>query len=372
MASLRRKPSGLWYLRWKDASRIPPSVEESLKTNDPSRAKKLKVRLEYQYLEGTHDPWMRRWYDNHSDELLEPSLTEALDGYIADRSARRGRKSWNPVTARQTVSVLRRLVNSCGDPQAARLDERHLIGFYDRPGDRSPHTTAFEHRIIRSFCRWMSEQGYTDKMIDVDVPAPQQTVPEFLTDDMLDKVCDLKISHIEGTAKYAASGDSLWHIDAWRLAAATGMRKSEIGALTVDAIRGDTIIVGYRHRTKSGKQRAIPMLFEAKDILATYLDPEARAADPRFAGSDLVFGRGRQGIDRMAREFSACCRKLWPARKELSFHSLRHTFAIRYLTAPSNAHSNDFRLVKLQLILGHADISTTMKYLKIDTGRLGF
>ena len=363
-------------LIWHDRGRSPRKVAESLKTSDPARARSLKVRLEYQYQEGNHDPWRRKWYDHHSDELLDPALSECLESFIRDRVERRGRRSWNETTKRQTESVLHRFVDHAGDPLIRHLDRQHLRSFYDRPPrdprrPRSPHTTAFERRIIRSFCRWLHEKGMTRELIDVEIDPPQDSLPEYLSDQMLEQVYAVKAAHIYANLKYCRSGDGSRHIDAWKLAASTGVRKSEIGSLRLDANRGDTIIVGYRHRTKSGKQRAVPLLFEASEILQKYTDPAFREADPHLASSDLLFGRSRQGIDRMAREFSRCCRQLWPGRPELSFHSLRHTFAIRYLTAPGNGQSNDFRLVKLQMILGHADISTTMKYLKIDPARLG-
>ena len=369
MASLLRKKSG-YILRWVDRKRTPTYVAESLKTTEHDRALYLKRKLEYEYLEGKHDPWIRKWYDRAADPT-SATLKQAADWYLSDRSKEKGRKSWTPATYRQNKGVLSRFCDLIGpDVPAPQLSEMHLQKWYDRPGDRSDHTTAFEQRILRAFCRWMHKQDIISKMVDAEINRPQETLPEYLTETELIQIYDYKQEHIERNRKYSHSGISDWHIDAWKLAASTGMRKAEIGSLKLNAIRDDTIIVGYQHRTKSGKQRAVPIMFEADEVLEKYLDPEYRAGDPVLLKSDLIFGR-KQGIDRMARSFTDCCRALWPDRKELTLHSLRHTFAVRYLTAPGS-EGRDFRLVKLQMILGHSDISTTMKYLKIDTSRLQF
>ena len=365
MATLERRPSGIYYLRWYSAWKDPKVIRESLKTKEKKRAEGLKVQLEYKFLDGKHDPWLRKWYE-HQLLTNNPRLSQAADMYVTSKTTA---QAWNENTCKQVKSLLNRLCMHGSDPYVSQLDIQYLRSFYDRPGDRSAHTTAFEQRNIRAFCRYLFQEGYIKQMVDAPVKRPQASLPEFLTASMLDQVYQAKQGFIDLAEKYTKTGNSSWHIDVWKWAASTGMRKSEICSLRIDAIREATIVVGYGHRTKSGKQRAVPILFEAPQILQKYTDPSYRQADPVLDRSPMLFGRSKQGIDRMAREFSRICRQEFPGRPELSFHSLRHTFAIRYLTAPGSP--GDYRLVKLQQVLGHADISTTMKYLKIDPAQLG-
>ena len=366
MASLKRKKSGIYVLTWTERGRLPQQISESLKTNDHGRATSLKTRLEYERHEGTHDPWVRKWYERHLPDNNELTIRQALDKYIDYKKDLRGSKGWKYQTYKQNSNLLNRFCDSAGPGRMiSSLDERDLKDFYYRPGKRSEHTTLFERRIVRSFCKWCHDKGYIESYIDMDVDKPQEEIPEYFHLEQLQQIYRIKEQRIIDTAKFSAKGDTAWMIDAWKLAAATGMRKSEVSNLTVEACTNDFIKVGYSRRTKSNRQRVIPLLFEAQEIIPRYLDPDYRKADRYLSKSNYLFGRsGNRLGDRISREFISICRELWPSRTELNFHSLRHTFAVRYLTAPSNGEATDYRMYRLQRLLGHADRSTTEIYLK--------
>ncbi len=144
---------------------------------------------------------------------------------------------------------------------------------------------------------------------------------------------------------------------------ASGLRVSELVGLRllhVSLAEGVVRVVAG----KGGKDRLVPLGQEAAHWLERYLG-EARPAllGPRVSDDVFVTARG-EGMTRQA---------FWMIVKKhalragvdapLSPHVLRHAFATHLLN-----HGADLRVV--QLLLGHADISTTQIYTHVARERL--
>jgi integrase/recombinase XerD len=143
---------------------------------------------------------------------------------------------------------------------------------------------------------------------------------------------------------------------------ATGLRVSELVGLKITAINLET---GYvRTLGKGKKERVVPMGEKARAALNVYLQ-EARAALNRRTNSPYLFlnFRGkpltRQGFWKILKEYAARA----GIRKNITPHRLRHSFASHLLEAGA-----DLRAV--QMMLGHADISTTQIYTHVMRKRL--
>jgi len=145
---------------------------------------------------------------------------------------------------------------------------------------------------------------------------------------------------------------------------ATGLRVSELVGLRLSQLgldMGAVRVVG-----KGDKERLVPIGEEAVHWVTRYL-AEAR---PTLAGagklSDAVFLTGRhRPLTRQAFWYlikrHALCAGIPSA--QLSPHTLRHAFATHLLN-----HGADLRVV--QLLLGHADITTTTIYTHVARERL--
>jgi integrase/recombinase XerD len=143
---------------------------------------------------------------------------------------------------------------------------------------------------------------------------------------------------------------------------ATGLRVSELVRLKGSEVSLDMGVV--RVFGKGSKERMVPLGEEAAAWLTRY-QREARPALLKGRGAEAVFvtARGdamtRQAFWQLIRRYGA---RAVPG-KHLSPHTLRHAFATHLLN-----HGADLRVV--QLLLGHADISTTQIYTHVARERL--
>ena len=144
---------------------------------------------------------------------------------------------------------------------------------------------------------------------------------------------------------------------------ATGLRVSELVGLKRSQLGFDTGVV--RVLGKGNKERLVPLGEEAIAWLKRYL-ASARPLLAKNAKTDAVFVTARrapltrqafwQSIKRYAVKADISTTKLSP-------HTLRHAFATHLLN-----HGADLRVV--QLLLGHADITTTTIYTHVARERL--
>ena len=143
---------------------------------------------------------------------------------------------------------------------------------------------------------------------------------------------------------------------------ATGLRVSELVGLTIENIslrQGVVRVVG-----KGNKERLVPMGEEALYWLQRYLQG-ARTALLGGVSCDVLFPSSR--AQQMTRQTFWHRIKLYAERAgirvNLSPHTLRHAFATHLLN-----HGADLRVV--QMLLGHADLTTTQIYTHVARERL--
>ena len=143
---------------------------------------------------------------------------------------------------------------------------------------------------------------------------------------------------------------------------ATGLRVSELVGLTLTQLSLAESLV--RVVGKGGKERIVPLGAEARGWVERYLQ-HGRGEILRGRVADALFVTARG--DAMSRQMFWVLVKRYAARASidgpLSPHGLRHAFATHLLN-----HGADLRVV--QLLLGHADISTTQIYTHVARARL--
>jgi len=138
---------------------------------------------------------------------------------------------------------------------------------------------------------------------------------------------------------------------------ATGLRVSELVALKSFETNLDAGVV--RVLGKGSKERLVPLGEEAVDWIAKYLRERGKSAAAALFITSRGGGMTRQAFWHLIRRYGA---RAIPAKK-LSPHVLRHAFATHLIN-----HGADLRVV--QMLLGHADISTTQIYTHVARERM--
>jgi integrase/recombinase XerD len=143
---------------------------------------------------------------------------------------------------------------------------------------------------------------------------------------------------------------------------ASGLRVSELVGVKTIQVSLDMNVI--RILGKGAKERLTPLGEEAADWIARY-QREARPALLAGRKSDALFLTARGGPMTRQAFWSLVKRHAATAgiRCAISPHTLRHAFATHLIN-----HGADLRVV--QLLLGHADISTTQIYTHVARERL--
>jgi integrase/recombinase XerD len=137
---------------------------------------------------------------------------------------------------------------------------------------------------------------------------------------------------------------------------ATGLRVSELVALKTFEVNLNAGVV--RVMGKGSKERLVPLGEEAVDWIAKYMKSRKKTSNTLFITS-RGSGMTRQAFWQLIGRYG---RRAVPGKK-LSPHVLRHAFATHLIN-----HGADLRVV--QMLLGHADISTTQIYTHVARERL--
>ena len=142
----------------------------------------------------------------------------------------------------------------------------------------------------------------------------------------------------------------------------TGLRASELANLTLDAVSFPERIV--RVVGKGNKERVVPVGTAALDAIRAWLERGRTRFVPK-RGSRALFLSKKGGALRREWIWTLVKRyaRLAGIRKDISPHTLRHSFATHLL-----AHGADLRAI--QEMLGHASISTTQIYTHVDVSHL--
>lgn len=216
-------------------------------------------------------------------------------------------------------------------------------------------TTSRSLSSLRRFYRYLSRQGMVqaDPTLLIEMPKLPRALPKSLGEADVDALLRAPDCTETLGLRDRAMLETLY---------ATGLRVTELVALPLQGLSLDMGVV--RVLGKGSKERLVPLGAEADEWLRRYLN-EARKAILGGRTSDAVFVTQRG--EAMTRQAFWHLVKRYAARAgltgTLSPHTLRHAFATHLLN-----HGADLRVV--QMLLGHADISTTQIYTHVARERL--
>lgn len=208
-------------------------------------------------------------------------------------------------------------------------------------------------RAVRSFSTWLFDNDYiaTNVMRDLKLPKLPKTQPVPLTDEELEQIMDAIMKTLERERNYAIL---LVFLD-------SGLRLSELRNLRISKIDWNLGVMWVMG--KGSKEREVPFGSLAKRALLSYLET-ARPEPVTEEDADYVFltADGYQITETALEKMIERIRNVTKISR-LHPHLLRHSFAVRFLTAGADALS-------LQKILGHESLSTTRRYVNMTSDQL--
>ncbi|MCE2517312.1 MAG: tyrosine-type recombinase/integrase, partial [Alphaproteobacteria bacterium] len=227
--------------------------------------------------------------------------------------------------------------------------------------DLAPRSVARRLSAVRSFMAFLVEENLRpdDPSTHLDAPKTAASLPKSLSEDDMSRLLN-----------HAAGDDSVTGVmlmSMLEMLYGTGLRISELVNLPVGSFtrRLDHITV----MGKGQKERVVILTQAAQLATAAWL--EKRDEHPGYVTSSYLYpgqgGDGKSGDAPMRREtvyqlIRTLGRNAGIAQA-ISPHMLRHSFATHMLNRGADLRS-------LQMLLGHADISTTEIYTQTRDDRL--
>ncbi|MEM1360105.1 MAG: site-specific tyrosine recombinase XerD [Pseudomonadota bacterium] len=224
----------------------------------------------------------------------------------------------------------------------------------------SSATRARRLAAIRQFYRFAYEEGLRsdNPAIQIKGPGRRKTLPKTLTTDQVEALLEAARNFGRTPLERDRTACQM------ELLYATGMRVTELMSLPVAAARGDPAMLMVRG--KGGKERMVPLSAPARDALAVWLRTRDSAEKPTAQSPFLFPGRGKAGHMTRQNFFQLLKQLALKAGLDPSLvtpHVLRHAFATHLLD-----NGADLRVI--QMLLGHADLSTTEIYTHVLETRL--
>ena len=242
----------------------------------------------------------------------------------------------------------------CALISASRADLLEYLSSNVSKGAR-PRTTARLLSSLRRFYGYLvrEEKIKTDPTALIDSPKLGRPLPKSLSEEQVEKLLESPDVTKPLGLRDRAMLETLY---------ATGLRVSELVGLTLSQVsltQGVVRVIG-----KGDKERLVPMGEEAISWISRYL-AEGRPKLVRSRSTDALFATARGGpMTRQAFWHNLKVHtRMAGIQTALSPHTLRHAFATHLLN-----HGADLRVV--QMLLGHADLSTTQIYTHVAQARL--
>ena len=237
------------------------------------------------------------------------------------------------------------------------VDSVVIISFmlYLRNHGLTSRSSARSLSAVRMFFRFLVNEGVlnNDPTINIESPRIRPHLPSVLS-----------ITEVEALLAQPDLSTTRGRRDRamLELLYATGVRVSELVGLRVSSIN---LEVGYLVAFgKGSRERIVPLGETAQECLREYItSTRPRFLKKKTSQSLFLNGSGealtRQGFWKIIKRYALRA----GIGKALSPHTLRHSFATHLLERGADLRS-------VQMMLGHADISTTQIYTHVTQERL--
>jgi len=268
-------------------------------------------------------------------------------------------KGRSPETVRAYLADLadfRRFVESSAADDVRAVDVFHVRGFVaDRFGKIKKVSVGRKLAAVRTFFRFLVREGIVqgNPAQGIRAPKKEKTLPKVMTVDEMDR--------------FFSRNNQMQSRDAaiFELLYSSGLRVGELTSLKahdVDLENGWVRVIG-----KGNKERYVPVGEKAVHALSEYLPRraliEANHLPGRSHGALFLNAAGGALSSRSIRRILKAYLDAAEIPRDASPHTFRHSFATHLLHGGADLRS-------IQEMLGHASLSTTQRYTRMDLGRL--
>jgi integrase/recombinase XerC len=293
---------------------------------------------------------------------MTQSLADLREGYLAMLRSERGAsahtlRAYERELAEFTAYLTKQFGERC---DIRRIEHLHIRAYLAQLYGRGLSKTSAARALaaVRSWFKWLARMGHVPQNPAslVSTPKLPKHLPRVPTIEQMNRALDSKAADEEASTWPARDAVI------FELLYGCGIRNAELVGLDLKHIHwaAETLLV----RGKGAKERLVPFGEEALRWIERYA-ADARAALLGRRSSEALFVTARGGP--MTRQMFWKRLKGHAARAgiaaPLSPHTIRHAFATHLLN-----HGADLRAV--QMLLGHADISTTTIYTHVARERL--
>jgi integrase/recombinase XerD len=200
-------------------------------------------------------------------------------------------------------------------------------------------------KALNAFCLWLRDEGHHTDRLELSLLKVEQRIIQTLTDEQLQLLLTQKPKRF----------------DQWRLHALVcllldaGLRIEEALTLRRSDVDFDNLLVTVFG--KGRKERRVPFSFELRKVLFRYDQvrttqcPRCERFFPSRRGSSWDQRNSLRGLHLLQEKL---------VLPMFGWHRLRHTFATNYLRQGGD-------IVRLSMVLGHTQITTTQRYLHLLT-----
>ena len=219
----------------------------------------------------------------------------------------------------------------------------------------SARSIARHITTLRNFYSFLTREGEIERDPTEFLALPRQwtKLPRYLNREEVETLLD---------APKADKPNGLRDRAMLQVLYAAGLRVTELCRLELSAVERDLGVL--RVTGKGNKQRLVPFGIPAREAIDRYLgDGRPRLLKGRACRHLFVTARGsamsRQGFWKLIRNYG----KQVGIFRDLTPHVIRHSFATHLVEGGADLRS-------VQIMLGHADISTTQVYTHVARRRL--
>ena len=234
----------------------------------------------------------------------------------------------------------------------------HIRSFVRKLSNRGLAANSIKRAVssIRTYHNFLSAEGHMEDNPAqlVDTPKIPRKLPNVFTIQEIDKILGIIPENAPMAQRDLAIFEMMY---------SCGLRVTELCDFKTSDILWDSEMI--RVQGKGSKQRFVPIGPIARENLKNYLNRERNTlADKNPNVAEVFLSRNGRKLTRM---MIWVLLKKWTesaeVKKEVSPHTLRHSFATHLLEGGADLRS-------VQEMLGHTDITTTQVYTHLDKEHL--